>query len=152
MTAFLNNMYETTEYMTDAADEIRSSLYEASALMGAKSATEFEYQVQKWMGSLYSVGFSNTSGLAGALGKLAAGDISGISDGGYGNLLVMAANQAGISITDALADGLDASKTNDLMSAMVSYLAGIYNDTHGSNLLAQQYASVFGLTARYLRE
>ena len=151
LTAFLNNMYETTEYMTDAAAEIRSSLYEASALMGAKSATEFEYQVQKWMGSLYSVGFSNTSGLAGALGKLAAGDISGISDGGYGNLLVMAANQAGISITDALADGLDASKTNDLMSAMVSYLAGIYNDTHGSNLLAQQYASVFGLTASDLK-
>lgn len=151
LTAFLNNMYETTEYMSEAASSIRSSLYEASALMGAKSATEFEYQVQKWMGSLYSVGFSNTSGLASALGKLAAGDISGISDGGYGNLLVMAANQAGISITDALTEGLDASKTNELMSAMVSYLSGIYNDTHGSNILAQQYASVFGLTASDLK-
>lgn len=103
------------------------------------------------MGSLYSVGFSNTSGLASALGKLAAGDISGISDGSYGNLLVMAANQAGLSITDALANGLDASDTNKLMSAMVSYLSGIYNDTHGSNLLAQQYASVFGLTASDLK-
>lgn len=47
LTAFLNNMYETTEYMTDAAAAIRSSIYEASALMTAKEATAFEYQVQK---------------------------------------------------------------------------------------------------------
>ena len=47
LTAFLNNMYETTEYMTDAANSIRASLYEASALMGAAEGTAFEYQVQK---------------------------------------------------------------------------------------------------------
>ncbi len=44
---FLNSMYSTTEYMTDAAASIRSSLYEASALKGATEATAFEYQVQK---------------------------------------------------------------------------------------------------------
>jgi Flp pilus assembly CpaE family ATPase len=47
LTAFLNNMYETTEYMTEAADSIRANIYEASALMGAAEATAFEYQVQK---------------------------------------------------------------------------------------------------------
>jgi hypothetical protein len=47
LNAFLNNMYETTEYMTEAADSIRASIYEASALMGAAEATAFEYQVQK---------------------------------------------------------------------------------------------------------
>lgn len=47
LTSFLNNMYETTEYMQSAAKEIRSNLYEASALMTAESATQFEYQVQK---------------------------------------------------------------------------------------------------------
>ena len=47
LTAFLNNMYETTEYMTDAAKSVRAQLAEAEALMGASSATEFEYQVQK---------------------------------------------------------------------------------------------------------
>ena len=47
LTAFLNNMYETTEYMTEAADSIRASIYEASALMTAEEATDFEYQVQK---------------------------------------------------------------------------------------------------------
>lgn len=151
LTAFLNNMYETTEYMTEQAASIRSSLYEASALMGAASATGFEFQVQKWLGSLYSVGFSQASGLAGALGKLAAGDISGITGGGAGNLLVMAANKANLSVSDLLAKGMDESQTNQLMQAMVNYLAEIYGETRGSNVLAQQFAGVFGLSASDLK-
>lgn len=47
LTSFLNNMYETTEYMQQAANSIRANIYEASALMDAEKATEFEYQVQK---------------------------------------------------------------------------------------------------------
>ena len=151
LTAFLNNMYETTEYMTDAADAIRASIYEASALMGAAESTAFEYQVQKWMGSLYSAGFSNTEGLAGALGKLAAGDISGIDNGGYGNLLIMAANRANLSIAEILADGLDDSETNQLMKAMVEYLGEIYDETKNSKVVAQQFANVYGLTASDLK-
>ena len=148
---FLNSMYETTEYMQSAAQEIRANLYEASALMGAADATAFEYQVQKWMGSLYSVGFNNTNGLSGALGKLAAGDVSAINDGGYGNLLVMAANKANLSIADILAEGLDSSTTNELMEAMVEYLGDIYNETKNSKVVQQQFANVFGLTASDLK-
>lgn len=151
LTAFLNNMYETTEYMTNAASSIRQSLYEASALMGATQATAFEYQVQKWMGSLYSVGFSNTEGLAGALGQLAAGNVEGITNGGYGNLLVMAASNAGLSIGDALQKGLNEGNTNKLMRAMVEYLQGIYTETKDSLVVQQQYAKVFGLTASDLK-
>lgn len=151
LTAFLNNMYETTEYMTEAADSIRASIYEASALMTAEEATDFEYQVQKWMGSLYSVGFNNTQGLADALGKLAAGDINAITDGGYGNLLVMAANKANLSIAEILEDGLDDSETNALMTAMVEYLGGIYNETKDNKVVAQQFANVYGLTASDLK-
>ena len=47
LTSFLNNMYETTEYMQSVAKSVRTSLKEAEALMGAKSAAAFEYQVQK---------------------------------------------------------------------------------------------------------
>lgn len=151
LTSFLNNMYETTEYMQQAADSIRANIYEASALMDAEEATEFEYQVQKWMGSLYSVGFNNSEGLSGALGKLAAGDISGITDGGYGNLLVMAANKANLSIAEILADGLDDSSTNALMQAMVEYLGGIYDETKDNKVVAQQFANVYGLTASDLK-
>lgn len=148
---FLNSMYETTEYMTEAAASIRANIYEASALMGAAEATAFEYQVQKWMGSLYSAGFNNTSGLSGALGKLAAGDISAVTDGGYGNLLVMAANKANLSIAEILAEGLDDTETNQLMQAMVSYLGQIYDETKNSKVVAQQFANVYGLTASDLK-
>lgn len=151
LTAFLNNMYETTEYMTEAADSIRTSIYEASALMTAEDATDFEYQVQKWMGSLYSVGFQNTQGLSEALGKLAAGDIGGVTDNGYGNLLVMAANKANLSIAEILADGLNDDETNALMHAMVEYLGGIYNETKDNKVVAQQFANVYGLTASDLK-
>ena len=47
LTSFLNNMYETTEYMQSVAKSVRTSLKEAEALMGSKSAAAFEYQVQK---------------------------------------------------------------------------------------------------------
>lgn len=47
LTAFLNNMYETTEYMSGVARDIRANIAEATALMGATEAVEFEYQVQK---------------------------------------------------------------------------------------------------------
>lgn len=151
LTAFLNNMYETTEYMTEAADSIRASIYEASALMTAEEATDFEYQVQKWMGSLYSVGFQNTQGLSDALGKLAAGDIGGVTDDSFGNLLVMAANKANLSIAEILQDGLNDDETNALMHAMVEYLGGIYNETKDNKVVAQQFANVYGLTASDLK-
>lgn len=44
---FLNNMYETTEYMSSVMSGIRSSLEEAEALMTKESATSFDYQVNK---------------------------------------------------------------------------------------------------------
>lgn len=153
LTAFLNNMYETSEYMHEMANSIRDNLYEASALMTAKSATEFEYQVQKWMGSLYSVGMSSSAvqGIAGTLGKITSGQISGVTSGGASNLLLMAANEAGMSITDALTSGLDASQTNTLLQSAVNYLAKLYNSTSDSKLLAQQIANVYGVSASDLK-
>lgn len=151
LTEFLNSMYATTEYMQQAAESIRSNLYEATALMGAKEATEFEYQVQKWMGSLYSVGFSNAENLSATLGKLAAGDVGGITEGSMGNLLVMAANEASLPIATILEKGLTADDTDKLMSAMVQYLAKIYDETKDSRVLAQQFGSVYGLTAADLK-
>lgn len=47
LTAFLNEMYETTEYMTNIASTIKGSLEEAMSLMTGENALSFEYQVQK---------------------------------------------------------------------------------------------------------
>ncbi len=153
ITAFLNNMYETTEYLNGIADSVRSSLDEVESLMGAADAVALEYQVQKWMGSLYSVGMSQNAvgSIAAAFGQMAAGDISGLTSGGMGNLMIMAANQAGLSIADILADGLDDSDTNRLMAAMVDYLQVIAAESSNSRVVQQQIAKVYGLTASDLR-
>jgi len=153
LTEFLNNMYETTEYMQGIATTIKGSLNEAMSLMTGENALSFEYQVQKWLGSLYSVGMSDTAvqGLGGVLGKLGAGQLEALTSGGQGNLVIMAANQAGLSITDILHNGLTAETTNELLQAVVKYLAKIYNETGNSKVLQQQMASVFGVTAADLK-
>ena len=153
LTAFLNNMYENTEYLKQVSDGVKANLEEAMSLMSAVDAVGFEYSVQKWMGSLYSVGMSQNAvqGIAGALGQLSAGDISGLNGTGYGNLLVMAANNAGLSLADILQKGLDESSTNTLMQAMVSYLSTIANETASSRVVQQQLAKVYGLSAADLK-
>ena len=153
LTAFLNNMYETTEYMQGLAIQVKGSLEEAMSLMSGENALSFEYQIQKWLGSLSSVGMSEgaVQGLAGVLGQVAAGKLEGITGGGQGNLVIMAANQAGVSMSDILNNGLDQNTTNTLMNSMVDYLAKIYNDAGDSKVIQQQIASVYGLSASDLK-
>ena len=47
LTAFLNNMYSTTEYMSTLATSVKSNLEEAMSLMTGENALSFEYQIQK---------------------------------------------------------------------------------------------------------
>jgi len=153
LTSFLNNMYQTTEYMNSIATSIKGSLEEAMSLMTGENALSFEYQVQKWLGSMYSVGMSDNAvqGLGGVLGKLAAGQLDAITQGGQGNLVIMAANQAGLSVSDMLNNGLNAQTTNDLMNSMVDYLAKIYQEAGESKVVQQQMASIYGMTASDLK-
>lgn len=153
LNAFLNNMYENTEYLKTVADGVRGSLEEMQALMEGAEATEVEYQVQKWLGSLYSVGMSQNAvnSISNALGQIAAGQIEGLTSGGAGNLLVMAANDAGLSIADILTDGINASDTNKLLQASVNYLAQLADSAKDNKVVQQQLAEVFGVKASDLR-
>ena len=69
-----------------------------------------------------------------ALGKLAAGDIEGITNGGAGNLLVMAANNSNLSLEKILANGLDASETNVLLNNVVGYMNTLVDEANGNKL------------------
>ena len=153
LTAFLNNMYQTTEYMEGIAKTVKGNLEEAMSLMTGENALSFEYQVQKWLGSMYSVGMSQEAvqGLGGVLGKLASGQLDAITSGGQGNLVVMAANNAGLSVADILNNGLNSQTTNQLMDSVVDYLAKIYDQAGESKVIQQQLASVYGMTASDLR-
>jgi hypothetical protein len=153
LNSFLNEMYETSEYLTDVAASVRGSLEEMEALMGGAEATEVEYQVQKWMGSLYSVGMSQNAvtTISNALGQIAAGQVEALTGDGAGNLLIMAANNAGIPIADILSKGLDADKTNQLLQATVNYLAEIAESSKDNQVVQQQLAGVFGVKASDLK-
>jgi hypothetical protein len=153
LNAFLNEMYETSEYLSDVAGSVKSSLEEMEALMAGAAATEVEYQVQKWLGSLYSVGMSSdaVSAISNALGQIAAGQIEGLTNGGAGNLLIMAANDAQLSIADILTDGINASDTNKLLQAAVNYLAELSDSASGNKVVQQQLANVFGVKASDLK-
>lgn len=153
LNSFLNNMYETTEYLNQVADSVRGSLEEMQALMTGAEAAEVEYQVQKWLGSLYSVGMSQNAvqGISDALGKIAAGQIEGLTNGGAGNLLIMAANDAGLSIADILTNGINSGDTNKLLQAAVNYLAELSDSAKDNKVVQQQLADVFGVKASDLR-
>lgn len=153
LNTFLNNMYETSEYLSDVADSVRGSLEEMQSLMQGAEASEVEYQVQKWLGSLYSVGMSQGSvqSISDALGKIAAGQIEGLTNGGAGNLLIMAANEAGLSVADILTGGINSDDTNKLLEASVNYLAELADSAADNRVVQQQLADVFGVKASDLR-
>ena len=146
LTRYFNTMYQDTSYLSNAFDSVEAALLEASSTMSHAQAVEFEYQVQKWLGSLYGVGLSDetVAGIAGALGMLGSGNVTGLANSQYQNLLVMAASRAGLSYGDLLTGGLNASNTNVLLESMVEYLKEI---AAGTNKVVQsELGRVFGVS------
>ena len=147
---FLNTYVESTEYLTSTFDNVASSLFEASAMLGkvagAGASAEFEYVVQKWLGTLVGLGFSESTAqnIATAFGQLGSGDVSGLSGSNMQNLLVMAANKMNKSYADMLLEGLNASDANDLMKGIVLYLQEL--STYSTNIVKNQLSSIFGVT------
>lgn len=146
LTSFLNQIVENTEYLSTTFDSVQEALIEASSIMTTKASTEFEYVVQKWLGVLVGRGLSeNTANqLAGALGMLGSGNVSGLSSNSLNNLLVMASANAGLDYADLLTQGLTAQNTNQLMQALVKYMQEINNS--GNKVVRSQYAQTFGLS------
>lgn len=150
VTQYLNNMFSSSEYMTDLYKTVTGNLYEATSQYSAQNSIGFEYQAQKWLGSLYSLGMSSNAigNISSALGALGSGNLNGLS-GGMQNLMVMAASKAGLSYSDLLTKGLSAASTNSLMAGLVSYLTDISNSSN--NVVKSQYANIFGLSLSDLK-
>lgn len=148
---FLNNMFESTEYLTNSFDTVTTNLVDAIGQMSTESGVEFEYIVQKWLGSLSSVGMSTSAigSISQALGYLATGDVSGLESSGMQNLMVMAASRAGLSYADMLTRGINIDETNKLLESMVVYLQEIGSSTN--QVVKNQYASTFGVGISDLR-
>ena len=147
LTNFFNKNFKDTAYLDNSFDTVSQNLIEATSQLSASQAVEVEYMVQKWLGSLYSVGFSDTavSKISQALGYLGSGNISALSsDSEMQNLIVMAASRANMSYADLLLNGLDSSNTNSLLRSMVEYLGEIADSDN--KVVKSEYAKVFGMT------
>ena len=148
VTQYLNRMYEDSSYLNNNFDNVASALLEATSQMTNTATVQFEYIVQKWLGSLSSVGLSDdtVSSLAKAIGYLGSGNISGLeSMEGMRNLLIMASSRSSnLNYADMLAQGLDSSQTNELLKSVVQYMQEIASTNN--KVVQSQYANLFGIT------
>lgn len=151
MTRFLNNMFSDTSYLNNTFDTVTANLLEATSQLSTQQGVEFEGVIQKWLGSLSSVGLSEStaSSLSQALGYLATGDVQGLSSSGMQNLLVMAASRAGLSYSEMLTRGITLDETNTLLGSIVEYLQEIGQSTN--QVVKNQYASTFGVSLSDIR-
>lgn len=140
---FLNQNFENTEYLSQLFDTTSAYVEEATALMDASSATSTEYAIQKWLGSLYSVGMSSSgiNTLAQALGQLGSGNVNDLIGTNVGNLIAVSSKG---NLATYLKDGLTEATVNLLMESLVTYLQEL--NSSSNNVVKSQLASVFGLS------
>lgn len=146
LTRYFNEMFQDTAYLSQTFDSVTAALVEATSQMGAKQSVEFEYVVQKWLGSLSAVGTSENTirAIAETLGYLGSGNVSALSGSSMQNLLVMAASRAGLDYSSILTEGLNAYNTNTLLQAVVGYMQEIGQS--GNKVVKSQFAQTFGIS------
>ena len=147
LTRYLNQMFSDTSYLSNMYDNVSAMLLQVNSQLSAQRSVEFEYVAQKWLGSLSSVGVSDStlSLIAQGLNYLGTGNIEGLgSNQALQNLLVMAANKAGLDYADLLTKGIDADTTNRLLGGLVAYMQSISQNSN--QVVKSQYANLFGMT------
>lgn len=146
LTEYLNTMYMNTEYLSNTYDSVSSALLEAESLLGTTQSAELEYVVQKWLGSMSSVGLSDSAvnSIATALGYLGSGDVSSLVGTNIGNLMAMAISRSNLSYADVLKGGLNVENTDQIMSSLVEYLQYIADSSN--NVVMNQLAKLFGMS------
>ena len=148
LTKYLNSTYQDTSYLDDVYDTVTQNLFEASSQLGRNASIELEYVVQKWLGSMYSVGVGSEflQTVAQGLGYLGSGDINALqSNEALQNLLVMASNRSGVEYAQILTQGLNADTANKLLQGITSYIHEMSN-TSGNQIVRAQYADIFGMS------
>ena len=146
LTKFLNAKFEDTSYLNSSAS-ISGLLTEAESLMGYKGSAEFEYIVQKWLGSMSSLGVSSNtiSSIATGLGYLGSGQASALSGNtALRNLIYLGASRAGLNAGELLSGGLNAQTTNALLRGIVQLGQDIGSTSN--NVARAEYANLFGLS------
>lgn len=149
-----NSMFEDNSYLSDsgARDAVAGAIIDAQSQMTRDQALEFEFTVQKWLGSLGSLGMSNESltKIAEGLNYLGTGDVEALSSNeSLQTLMAMSASKAGLSLADMLTGGVTADTTNKLLESMVEYLKEI---AEGDNQVVKSaYGGIFSMSQSDMR-
>lgn len=154
LTKLFNKYFSDTSYLSDVFDSISQTLLDASSQLARDQSVAFEYMVQKWLGSLYSLGFSQDTlqTIAQGITYLGTGNVQELTaNDSLNNLMAMAATRVGIDYGTVLVDGLDSDTTNKLLKSIVEYLQSIANNTDNNQVVKAAYTDVFGLNMTDLR-
>ena len=146
LTQFFNAQFKDTSYMNKASS-ISSNLLGISSQLGRNRSVELEYVAQKWLGSMSSVGVSDSTiqSLAQGLNYLGTGDISGLSSNqSLQRLLVAASSRAGLDFGSLLTGGVDATTANKLFGSIIRLGQDIARTDN--MVVKSQYANLFGMT------
>lgn len=147
LTEFFNGQFGDTNYLTSGLNEsVSQSIYEATSQLGTQMGAEFEFAVQKWLGTFYESGVSGETiqRLAQGLGYLGSGNSNAlVNDTVLNNLMAMAANNSGLDYANLLTNGITASDVERLMLGVRNQAVTMASS--GDKVAQSQYASLFGM-------
>lgn len=149
---FFNSTFSDNSYLTEGYDNVSQALVDANAQMTRDMSISFEFNVQKWMGSLASLGFGTDTiqTIAEGINHLGSGNVAALSGNTQlQSLLAMSASRAGLSYSELLVKGIDDSSVNTLLKSMVEYLKEIAEDENA--VVKAAYGDVFNFKQADLR-
>lgn len=147
LTDYFNTQFQDSSYLYGQSAQVRSALLEAESRLSTEDATRFEYVVQKWLGSMSSVGVSDTliQKLAQGIGYLGSGNVSALTgDTTLETLLATLSSRSNVSYGQMLTNGVQLSDITSLMTGLYS-LAKEISDTDNAVKLSE-YARIFGMS------
>lgn len=145
LTQMLNKYYQDSAYLSTNFDSVQDAIFNLSSSLDKETSVEMEYTIQKWLGSLSSVGVSDNTiqQLAASINALGTGDVETLQSSNMQNLLVMASNKAGLSYAEMLTNGISVDNVDALMRSIVEFVQETGKNTN--RVLRQQWSSILGI-------
>lgn len=153
LTKLFNSTFNDSSYLSDVYDAVSAAIIDANSQLTKQESAAFEYTLQKWLGSLYSLGLSSDTitQIAQGINYLATGDVTNLaSSSSLQTLMAMSASNAGLDFAEIMLEGLDAETTNKLMESMVLYLKDIAENSD-SQVVKSAYGDIFNMSLSDLR-
>lgn len=149
----LNQQFGDTAYLNDLFDSVTGSLTDISTKFNG-DITSLNSVVNTWLGAMYESGMDSSiiDKLAKGVNYLGSGNVQALAgDADLQRLMLLSMDRIGLDYADVLQNGLTASDTNNLMKAIVEYLAQIAKSTDQNNVLASAYTGLLGMSVADLK-